>query len=70
MFINLGIHRDSTGFYKHVNALFRRKIYDIVISQLGSNNISLDLDALILAKELTDLSIYLINSYMFLVKMY
>ena len=59
---NLGIHRDSAAFYERVDALFRRKTYDIVVCQLGGNDISLDLDSMTLAKDLTDFGIYLINS--------
>ena len=44
-----------------MNALFRRKTYDIVICQLGGNDISLDLDSLTLAKEITDFGTHSID---------
>ena len=59
---NLAIHRDSSAFYERVDAVFRRKPFDIVLCQLGGNDISLDLDSLTLAKELIDFGEYLINS--------
>ena len=49
-------------FYERVDALFRRKTYDIVVCQLGCNDISLDLDSMTLTKDFTDFGIYLINS--------
>ena len=59
----LAIHNERARFYSRIDSVFRRNSYDIVVCQLGGNDISPQLEPLVLAKDLVDFGAYLIGSW-------